>query len=195
MGGLLVIVLLVPLLVWGLFMPVPAAILHLCLVGFFEMILLSAAKLLPLNYKLSNAAVIDPELLVRRHYWYLRNPEAAVGLSRMCSAVSLLSVPWVCLLVWQRHWILAVLMVGNCFVASSLAMRLNPIDYLERAARRDPAAGVAALLLKTVRNGMEPDEDNSLIDDLLASNPEFQALVAKSKTNPRKPFQPWRDGD
>lgn len=35
---------------------------------------------------------------------------------------------------------------------------------------------------------LEPQEDDSLIDELLASNPKFQALVAKSKASPRKPF-------
>ncbi len=35
---------------------------------------------------------------------------------------------------------------------------------------------------------LEPDDDDNLIDELLASNPKFQALVAKSKTSPRKPF-------
>lgn len=35
---------------------------------------------------------------------------------------------------------------------------------------------------------LDPQEDDSLIDELLASNPKFQALVAKSKTSPRKPF-------
>jgi hypothetical protein len=35
---------------------------------------------------------------------------------------------------------------------------------------------------------LEPKEDDSLTDELLASNPKFQALVAKSKTAPRKPF-------
>jgi hypothetical protein len=35
---------------------------------------------------------------------------------------------------------------------------------------------------------LDPGEDDSLIDELLASNPEFQALVAKSKASPRKPF-------
>lgn len=35
---------------------------------------------------------------------------------------------------------------------------------------------------------LEPSEDDSLMDDLLASNPAFQALVAKSKASPRKPF-------
>jgi hypothetical protein len=31
-------------------------------------------------------------------------------------------------------------------------------------------------------------EDDSLVDELLASNPKFRALVAKSKASPRKPF-------
>lgn len=35
---------------------------------------------------------------------------------------------------------------------------------------------------------LDPHEDDSLIDELLASNPKFQALVAKSKAGPRKPF-------
>ena len=35
---------------------------------------------------------------------------------------------------------------------------------------------------------LDPREDDSLIDELLASNPKFQALVAKSKASPRKPF-------
>ena len=34
---------------------------------------------------------------------------------------------------------------------------------------------------------LEPHEDDSLMDELLASNPKFQALVAKSKAGPRKP--------
>jgi hypothetical protein len=37
---------------------------------------------------------------------------------------------------------------------------------------------------------LEPPEDDSLIDDLLQSNPAFHALVAKSKASPRKPFTP-----
>jgi hypothetical protein len=35
---------------------------------------------------------------------------------------------------------------------------------------------------------LEPGDDDTLMDELLASNPAFQALVAKSKTSPRKPF-------
>ena len=31
-------------------------------------------------------------------------------------------------------------------------------------------------------------EDDTLMDQLLESNPKFQALVAKSKASPRKPF-------
>ena len=39
---------------------------------------------------------------------------------------------------------------------------------------------------------LEAAEDDSLVDDLLQSNPEFQTLVAKSKASPRKPFAPER---
>lgn len=35
---------------------------------------------------------------------------------------------------------------------------------------------------------LEPRGEDSLIDELLQSNPKFQALVAKSKASPRKPF-------
>ena len=35
---------------------------------------------------------------------------------------------------------------------------------------------------------LEPQGDDNLMDELLASNPKFQALVAKTKASPRKPF-------
>jgi hypothetical protein len=35
---------------------------------------------------------------------------------------------------------------------------------------------------------LDPREDDTLMDELLAANPKFQALVAKSKASPRKPF-------
>jgi hypothetical protein len=35
---------------------------------------------------------------------------------------------------------------------------------------------------------LEPQEDDTLTDELLASNPKFQALLANSKASPRKPF-------
>ena len=37
---------------------------------------------------------------------------------------------------------------------------------------------------------LERKEDDSSMDELLASNPKSQALVAKSKASPRKPFSP-----
>ena len=40
---------------------------------------------------------------------------------------------------------------------------------------------------------LDPNEDDSLMDELLASNPRFQALVAKSKASPRKPFPSGRE--
>jgi hypothetical protein len=35
---------------------------------------------------------------------------------------------------------------------------------------------------------LDPQEDDALVDELLQTNPKFQALVAKSKAGPRKPF-------
>lgn len=35
---------------------------------------------------------------------------------------------------------------------------------------------------------LDPNDDDSLVDELLASDPRFQALVAKSKAGPRKAF-------
>lgn len=50
---------------------------------------------------------------------------------------------------------------------------------------------------KKVELPSAPDltEDDSLADELLQSNPEFQALVAKSKAAPRKPFPPERSAE
>ncbi len=36
--------------------------------------------------------------------------------------------------------------------------------------------------------GLEPDQDDDLVDRLLASNPSFRALVERAKTGPRRPF-------
>lgn len=36
--------------------------------------------------------------------------------------------------------------------------------------------------------GLEPDEDDDLIDRLIASNADFRELVRKSRASPRKPF-------
>ncbi len=41
--------------------------------------------------------------------------------------------------------------------------------------------------LLTIRS-LDPHSDDSLMDELLASNAKFQSVVAKSKAGPRKPF-------
>jgi hypothetical protein len=38
-------------------------------------------------------------------------------------------------------------------------------------------------------------EDDTLIDELLQSNPAFQALVARSKAGARKPFAPASEAE
>ncbi len=41
---------------------------------------------------------------------------------------------------------------------------------------------------------LDPEEDDALMDELLAANPRFQALVARSKASPRKNFTPGQQG-
>ncbi len=41
---------------------------------------------------------------------------------------------------------------------------------------------------------LQPQEDDTLTDKLLASDPKFQELVRKSKTSPRKAFSPAEPG-
>ena len=41
---------------------------------------------------------------------------------------------------------------------------------------------------------LDPQEDDTLMDELLASNPKFQELVAKSKRSTRKPFLAGEQG-
>ena len=36
--------------------------------------------------------------------------------------------------------------------------------------------------------GLEPGDDDDLVDRLIESNPSFRALIAKSKASPRRPF-------
>jgi hypothetical protein len=42
---------------------------------------------------------------------------------------------------------------------------------------------------------LEPDEDDSLVSELLESNAAFRALVEKSKSSPRKPFPCRTEGE
>jgi len=36
--------------------------------------------------------------------------------------------------------------------------------------------------------GLEPDEDDDLVDRLIASNPAFRASMERSQASPRRPF-------
>lgn len=47
---------------------------------------------------------------------------------------------------------------------------------------------------ETAIQSLDSIDDDFLIDELLASNPEFQSLVAKSKTGRRKPFNSGTSG-
>jgi len=78
-----------------------------------------------------------------------------------------------------------------------MAIKTIPLSHLERDLEKtlDECAESGQTLVVELPDqrllaiqSLDPNEGDSLMDELLASNPRFQALVAKSKASPRKPF-------
>ena len=78
-----------------------------------------------------------------------------------------------------------------------MAIKTIPLSRLERDLKKtlDECAASGRTVVVEMPDqrllaiqSLDPSEDDSLVDELLASNPEFQELVAKSKASPRKPF-------
>jgi hypothetical protein len=80
-----------------------------------------------------------------------------------------------------------------------MAIKTIPLSRLEanlRATLNECADSGQAVVVElpdqrlVAIQALEAAEDDSLVDDLLESNPAFLALLAKSKASPRKPFVP-----
>ncbi len=72
---------------------------------------------------------------------------------------------------------------------SSLATNLQ--DTLVECADSGRAVVVALPDHRLIAiQSLEAAEDDSLVDELLQTNPEFQSLLTRSKAAPRKPFPP-----
>jgi hypothetical protein len=80
-----------------------------------------------------------------------------------------------------------------------MGIKTIPLSSLERDLRAtldECAASGQAVVVQLPDDrmvciqGLEATGDDALIDDLLASNAAFRALVAKSKAGPAKPFVP-----
>src|SRR5262245_23431991 len=78
-----------------------------------------------------------------------------------------------------------------------MAMKTIPLSRLETDLKKtlDECAESGETVVVEMPNQrllaiqpLDPQDDDTLMDELLASNPKFQALVAKSKAGPRKPF-------
>ncbi len=78
-----------------------------------------------------------------------------------------------------------------------MAIKTIPLSRLEanlRATLNECADSGQAVVVElpdqrlVAIQALEAAEEDSLVDDLLQSNPEFQALLAKSKASPWKPF-------
>lgn len=82
-----------------------------------------------------------------------------------------------------------------------MAIRTIPLNRLEKELRKtlNECAESGETLVVELPNqrlvaiqSLDAKEDDSLIDELLESSPRFQALVAKSKASPRRPFHPGK---
>ena len=74
-------------------------------------------------------------------------------------------------------------------------LEADPLGTLNECANSGEAVVVALPDQRLVAiQPLDPSEDDSLTSELLESNPEFQALAAKSKASPRKPFRATRRG-
>ncbi len=80
-----------------------------------------------------------------------------------------------------------------------MAIKTIPLSQLEADPRRtlsDCADSGQAVVVELpdqrliALQPLDPTEEDDLTSALLESNPAFQALVAKSKASPRKPFGP-----
>jgi hypothetical protein len=81
--------------------------------------------------------------------------------------------------------------------SNTMSIKLIPLSRLEADPRGTLSecldSGEALVVelpdhrLVSIR-GLEPDEDDDLVDRLIETNPAFRALVQKSKASPRKPF-------
>jgi hypothetical protein len=78
-----------------------------------------------------------------------------------------------------------------------MSIKLIPLSRLEADLRGTLAECLDSGLALVVElpdhrlvsiQGLEPDDEDDLVDRLLESNPSFRALVAKSKASPRRPF-------
>jgi hypothetical protein len=78
-----------------------------------------------------------------------------------------------------------------------MSIKLIPLDRLEADPRGTlneclDSGQVLVVELPDHRlvsiQGLEPDNDEDLVDRLIASNPSFRALVERSRTGPRRPF-------
>jgi hypothetical protein len=86
---------------------------------------------------------------------------------------------------------------GMAVKASAMSIKLILLSRLEADPRGTlseclDSGGALVIELPDHRlvsiQGLEPGDDDDLIDRLIESNPSFRALIERSKASPRRPF-------
>jgi len=127
-------------IIWGLFQPYAAA---LAFIIFFVVIFEGWLLLLLLAGKPGHIETFAPPhffnpdetAVLRKYHLLFKFPFASRHFSSSLSLLGLTSFIWVPWLLYQGHWVLAIVIGLNYFVVGPLSMRLNPRVFLQGAAR------------------------------------------------------------
>jgi hypothetical protein len=95
----------------------------------------------------------DEVNVLKTYPLFFKFPAASRDFSAALSAIQLSSFVWVPWLIYQAHWIEAIVIGANFFIAGRLSMKLNPILFLSRATGIDSI--IAAGQLGALQSALE----------------------------------------
>jgi len=144
MFGILITLGVIGTLVWSYFDPLWASKTFLFgIVGLFEgyIYLMSRAGRPDALEPFTEPLYLNPDevAVVEKYHLFFKFPFASREFSGALSGIQLSTFIWVPWLFYNGFWVTAVAIGGNYFVASFLAMQLNPRLFLQQA------SGAAAL--------------------------------------------------
>lgn len=144
-------VVLLPILVWGLVAPLPAFYIHALLVGSLEAVVLLQSRVARPRLADRGGGPDPKQAVLLKYHQYFKNPVASRGLSKILSVTVPVSIAWAVWLLFQRAWLAALVAGLLSYLAAPLAALLNPGSSLGDMARRHPAMAIEAAAFEAVR--------------------------------------------
>jgi hypothetical protein len=148
---LVALVILLPILVWGLVAPLPAFYIHALLVGSLEAVVLLQSRVARPRLADRSRRPDPKETVLLKYHQYFKNPVASRGLSKILSATLLVSITWAVWLLFQRAWLAAFVAGLLSYLAAPLAALLNPASSLGDMATRHPSMAIEVAAFEALR--------------------------------------------